>query len=153
MTKSEIKKMLECCASVEIPCDECPNYNECPNYDEDNINCKNNPYAQALDLITEQEKEIERLEIERVNLKYELLQQMLAFQALKAATKVANYIIEAVNKTKETMEVQKAVKQAQIDMLNEVKARRSETFVGKRIISAVDIDKIIEEVKDGYNEK
>ena len=41
------------------------------------------------------------------------------------------------------------VKQAKIDILNEVKARCSETFVGKRIISAVDIDKIIEEVQNG----
>lgn len=39
------------------------------------------------------------------------------------------------------------VKQAKIDILNKVKERCSVTFVGNRIISAVDIDKIIEEVE------
>ena len=40
------------------------------------------------------------------------------------------------------------IKQAKIDILNKVKERCSVTFVGNRIISAVDIDKIIEEVEN-----
>ena len=40
------------------------------------------------------------------------------------------------------------IKQAQIDILNKVKERCSVTFVGNRIISAVDIDKIIEEIEN-----
>lgn len=40
------------------------------------------------------------------------------------------------------------IKQAKIDVLNKVKERCSVTFVGNRIISAVDIDKIIEEVEN-----
>ena len=35
-----------------------------------------------------------------------------------------------------------------MDVLNEVKARRSETFVGNRLISEADIDELIKEVEN-----
>lgn len=53
------------------------------------------------------------------------------------------------NKLRECIDYLKAeIKHTKIDMLNEVKARCVETFVGKRIISAVDIDKIIKEIEE-----
>lgn len=50
-------------------------------------------------------------------------------------------------------QVEKEIRRAKINMLNEVKARCVETFVGKRIISAVDIDKIIEEVENDEEDR
>ena len=53
MTKDEIKKALETCADISIPCNDCP-------YDAVG-NCNDTLCADALELIIEQEKEIERL--------------------------------------------------------------------------------------------
>ena len=53
MTKDEIKKALETCADISIPCNDCP-------YDAVG-NCTDTLCADALELIIEQEKEIERL--------------------------------------------------------------------------------------------
>lgn len=50
MTKDKIKKGLECC--VKLICDNCPYRN--------NIHCISETQQDALDLITEQEKEIEK---------------------------------------------------------------------------------------------
>ena len=56
MTKDEIKKALETCADISIPCNDCP-------YDAVG-NCTDTLCADALELIIEQEKEIERLKAE-----------------------------------------------------------------------------------------
>ena len=53
MTNDEIKKALETCADISIPCNDCP-------YDAVG-NCTDTLCADALELIIEQEKEIERL--------------------------------------------------------------------------------------------
>ena len=53
MNKDEIKKALETCADISIPCNDCP-------YDAVG-NCTDTLCADALELIIEQEKEIERL--------------------------------------------------------------------------------------------
>ena len=53
MTKDEIKKALETCADISSPCNDCP-------YDAVG-NCTDTLCADALELIIEQEKEIERL--------------------------------------------------------------------------------------------
>ena len=53
MTKDEIKKALEICADINLNCNDCP-------YDAVG-NCTDTLCADALNLITEQEKEIERL--------------------------------------------------------------------------------------------
>ena len=53
MNKDEIKKALETCADISIPCNDCP-------YDAVG-NCTDTLCADALEFIIEQEKEIERL--------------------------------------------------------------------------------------------
>ena len=53
MNKDEIKKALETCADISIPCNDCP-------YDAVG-NCTDTLCADALELIIEQEKKIERL--------------------------------------------------------------------------------------------
>lgn len=60
-----------------------------------------------------------------------------------ALTLITEQVVEQNQKYQEQI-----IKQAKIDILNKVKERCSVTFVGNRIISAVDIDKIIEEVEN-----
>lgn len=120
MTKDEIKKALECCSSDVESCAKCPYDFACTRY-----LCKD-----ALNLIAEQEKEIERLKAKN---------KVLGDGVVKAFTNGFNTGRE---------QVEKDIRRAKIDVLNEVKARCSVTFVGNRIISAVDIDKIIEEVEN-----
>lgn len=65
MTKDEIKKALETCADISIPCNDCP-------YDAVG-NCTDTLCADALELIIEQEKEIERLKAEVKQAKIDVL--------------------------------------------------------------------------------
>lgn len=120
MMKDEIKKALECCSSDVESCAKCPYDFACTRY-----LCKD-----ALNLIAEQEKEIEQLKAKN---------KVLGDGVVKAFTNGFNTGRE---------QVEKDIRRAKIDVLNEVKARCSVTFVGNRIISAVDIDKIIEEVEN-----
>ena len=86
-------------------------------------------FVDAYKLIIEQEKEIEQLKAAKNDWKqrYESLETFIASS------------IECIDKK---------VKKIKIDMLNKVKARCAETITGKRIISAADINKIIEEVEN-----
>lgn len=86
-------------------------------------------FIDAYKLIIEQEEEIAELKAAKNDWKqrYESLETFIASS------------IECIDKK---------VKKTKIDMLNEVKARCAETITGKRIISAADIDKIIEEVEN-----
>lgn len=86
-------------------------------------------FVDAYKLIIEQEKEITELKAAKNDWKqrYESLETFIA----------------------SSMEcIDKKVKKIKIDMLNKVKARCAETITGKRIISAADINKIIEEVEN-----
>ncbi len=86
-------------------------------------------FVDAYKLIIEQEEEIEQLKAAKNDWeqRYESLETFIASS------------IECIDKK---------VKKIKIDMLNKVKARCAETITGKRIISAADIDKIIEEVEN-----
>ena len=86
-------------------------------------------FVDAYKLIIEQEEEIEQLKAAKNDWKqrYESLETFIASS------------IECIDKK---------FKKTKIDMLNKVKARCAETITGKRIISAADIDKIIEEVEN-----
>lgn len=65
MTKDEIKKALECCSNPNInPCKDCP-YNK----NGDFSYCNDKILKDTLNLITEQEKEIEKLKAELKQLK------------------------------------------------------------------------------------
>lgn len=86
-------------------------------------------FVDAYKLIIEQEEEIAELKAAKNDWKqrYESLETFIASS------------IECIDKK---------VKKIKIDMLNKVKARCAETITGKRIISAAEIDKIIEEVEN-----
>lgn len=69
MNKDDIKKGLECCDSTgSYVCDDCPYY-----YDD---GCRDKLIDAALDLITEQEKEIEQLKSENKQAKIDVLNKL-----------------------------------------------------------------------------
>lgn len=93
MTSDKIKKALEICADINLNCNDCP-------YDAVG-NCNDTLSADALKLITEQEKEIERLQDKCEELRNE---------KWDAQDDLDCYCDEMPNK----------IKQAQIDILNKV---------------------------------
>ena len=94
MTKDEIKKALALCNDVYAPCNGCP-YETC-------TNCDNTLHTDALKLITEQEREIEKL-------KADIGHQI---DATNDAENLADHLKYDLNEQ---------AKQAQIDVLNNVK--------------------------------
>ena len=96
MTQDEIKKALEICADISIPCNDCP-------YDAVG-KCNDTLSTDALKLIIEQEKEIERLRTTLGQCNTELNS---ALESLKS-------------QCREIGELKAGVKQAQIDVLNRV---------------------------------
>ena len=104
MTKDEIKKALRCCSGNSInDCKDCP-YNN-----NSEFSCANGElYKDALNLITEQEKEIDALKAENEEL-----------------TKVvSSKVYDLIDNTKEIADAREAwEKQAKIDVLNELKEK------------------------------
>ena len=104
MTKDEIKKALRCCSGNSInDCKDCP-YNNTREFC-----CANGEwYKDALNLITEQEKEIDALKAENEEL-----------------TKVvSSKVYDLIDNTKEIADAREAwEKQAKIDVLNELKVK------------------------------
>lgn len=100
MTKDEIKKGLECCCNRDFKtaCRNC-SYLTCPGCND--MLCKD-----ALNLITEQEKEIDALKAENEEL-----------------TKVvSSKVYDLIDNTKEIADAREAwERQAKIDVLNELK--------------------------------
>ena len=123
MTKDDIKKALEICADISIPCNDCP-------YDAIG-NCNDTLSADALKLIIEQEKEIERLQDKCEELRNE---------KWDAQDDLDCYCDEMPNK----------IKQAKIDVLNKLKERAiGYTFLGEKLATETDIDELIKEVQNG----
>ena len=81
MNKDEIKKALKCCAGID-DCDDCP-------YDVVR-SCSDRLKLDARELITEQEKEIERLKDEDTRLTEKLKQVLLAVDTVKEMNAMCN---------------------------------------------------------------
>ena len=126
MTQDEIKKALEICADISIPCNDCP-------YDAVG-KCNDTLSADALKLIIEQEKEIERLRTTLGQCNTELNS---ALQSLKS-------------QCREIGELKAGTKQAKIDVLNELKEKCK--FDGHTVaVYKNDIDELIKEVQNAEN--
>ena len=125
MKKYEIKKALEICTDIYAPCNGCP-YEKC-------TNCDNTLHTDALNVIIEQEREIERLRTTLGQCNTELNS---ALESLKS-------------QCREIGKLKAEVKQAKIDVMNKAKERA----VGLAAIETYHIcnliDKIIKEVQDG----
>ena len=122
MNKDAIKKALAYCASDSIA--DCK---ACPYADNGPFACSISMYKDALTLITEQEKEIERLKDD-----YAKLQELFA-QYQMASDK----------------EIRAQIKQAKIDVLYELKEKRTTVFIDiDKVDEAVFIDDIDELLKE-----
>lgn len=120
MTKDEIKKALECCVNPSInPCKDCP-YNK----NGDFSYCNDKILKDTLNLITEQEKEIEKLKAE--------------FKQLETNAEILARGVRDLNH--ENYELTEKNKQAKIEVLTELKKKKS--------IAIWDIDEMIAEVQN-----
>ena len=133
MTKDEIKKALEICTDIYAPCNGCP-YEKC-------TNCDNTLHTDALNVIIEQEKEIERLRTTLGQCNTELNS---ALESLKS-------------QCREIGELKAEVKQAKIDVLNELKGRVRtsyvlDDFILGNVVFSKDIDELIEEIENDNTE-
>ena len=117
MNKDEIKKALEFCANA-FPCEGCAYY--------DDLTCSDTLKTDARELIIEQEQEIEKLKAENVRLTTKLGQVLLSIDTVKEMNAMYNIAAQ--------------VKQAKIDVLNELKKKKS--------IAIWDIDELIKEVQN-----
>ena len=132
MTQDEIKKALEICNDIYAPCNGCP-YEIC-------TNCDNTLHTDALNVIIEQEKEIERLRTTLGQCNTELNS---ALESLKS-------------QCREIGELKAGAKQSQIDVLNELKKylhtedfdTPDERWKPESEFCAI-IDKLIKEVQNG----
>ena len=124
MNKEDIKKALAYCASDRI--DDC---RACPYADNGPFACSISMYKDALNLITEQEKEIERL---RTTLRQCNTELNSALESLKS-------------QCREIGELKAKVKQTKIDVLTELKKK---TYVNDYCREVVEIEKIDELLKE-----
>lgn len=117
MTKEDIKKALECCSSPSISyCKDCPyaNYGE--------FDCCNGKMCKdALNLITEQDKENERLE--QLNaIQCDAWQKLSDENERLVTENNSNLRYNAVLR-KENKKLKEEIKQAQIEILGKLKER------------------------------
>lgn len=125
MSKDEIKKSLEVCTQ-HIYCKDCPYRNQ--------HSCMSRTQQDALDLITEQEKEIERLRTTLGQCNTELNS---ALESLKS-------------QCREIGELKAGTKQAKIDVLKRLKVF-SELYPnswGIYVIDVYHIDELIKEIEN-----
>lgn len=128
MNKEDIKKALIQCADLEY-CDDCPYFNW------ENRSCSDELKLDALDLITEQEKEIERLNAENIRLTTKLGQVLLSIDTVKEMNAMCN--------------IEEQVKQAKIDVLNKLKSLSiyDDNYLDGYVFID-DIDKLLEEYEN-----
>lgn len=150
MNKDEIKKALRCCSKGQGCCD-------CPHWCE--AGCRYQTLSDALELITEQEQEIERQNSRikalnnRLNEKYELISDMeRKIYDLKDDFESLQKDYEFVRDcdAEHCLEIEETVKQAKIDVLNELKTRHDYAIknMGYPWDILRQIDELIKEVQN-----
>ena len=154
MTKEDIKKALECCSNPSISyCKDCPyaNYGE--------FDCCNGKMCKdALNLITEQDKENEKLE--QLNAIQCDAWQKLSDENERLVTENNSNLRYNSVLRKENKKLKEEIKQAQIDVLNELKERIKtaiDTYFnldgGGYYLAEDAIDDIDELIKEVQNEQ
>ena len=158
MTKDEIKKALECCSNPSINfCKNCP-YNNSGEFSC----CDGEMCKDALNLITEQEQEIERLRTTLGQCNTELNSALESLKSqcreigeLKAENEeltkvVSSKVYDLIDNAKEIADAREAwEKQAKIDVLNELKAK---SYVNDYCREVVELEKIEKLIKEAQND-
>lgn len=144
MTTEDIKEALEACTDINIPCGSCP-YNGVKN-------CYDTLKNDARELIIAQESEIDRLKAndEEACLKCIESKHATAEEYAELQEEFANYQLAS------DKEIRAQVKQAKIDVLNELKDKMFEReYMGvkykERIFYESEIDDMIAEVQNAEN--
>ena len=137
MNKDDIKKALEVCTDCYSTCDDCP-YNDVGN-------CGDTLKTDACELIVEQENEIERLKDENKENCWKCIEAKRVTEGdyAKLQEEFANYQIAS------DKEMIAQVKQAKIDVLNELKTHSyydDDYMEGYVFVS--DIDELLEEYEN-----
>ena len=150
MNKDAIKKALGYCAGDSI--DDCKN---CPYADNGPFACSISMYKDACALITEQEEEIERLRTTLGQCNTELNS---ALESLKNQCREIGELKDDYAKLQELFaqyqmasdkEIRAQIKQAKIDVLYELKEKRTTVFIDiDKVDEAVFIDDIDELLKE-----
>ena len=127
MTKDEIKKGLECCCNRDFKtaCRNC-SYLTCPG-------CNDTLCKDALNLITEQEKEIDALKAENEEL------------TKVVSSKVYDFVNKIIDETNTRLDIEK---QAKIDVLNELKKKTYVNDYCREVVEIEKIDELIAEVEE-----
>ena len=136
MTIQDIKKALMTC-SVDS-CKDCP-------YDNTGLYCCGKLKRDALDLITEQENEIDRLKAkdEETCLKCIESKHAAAEEYAKLQEEFANYQLAS------DKEIMAQRKQAKIDVLNKLRRQAWQGYqIGVYIVSTQEIDELIKETQN-----
>ena len=141
MNIDDIKKALECCSNPSInPCKDCP-YNK----NDDFSYCNDKILKDTLNLITEQEKEIERLKDENKENCWKCIEAKRVTEEdyAKLQEEFANYQIAS------DKEMIAQVKQAKIDVLNRLKSLSiyDDNYLDGYVFID-DIDKLLEEYEN-----
>lgn len=141
MNKDDIKKALECCSNPSInPCKDCP-YNK----NDDFSYCNDKILKDTLNLITEQEKEIERLKDENKENCWKCIEAKRVTEEdyAKLQEQFAQY------QTASDKEMIAQVKQAKIDVLNRLKSLSIyDDHYLDGYVFIDDIDKLLEEYEN-----
>ena len=141
MTKDEIKKALEVCVDIHYLCKDCP-------YD-DVRNCSDALRNDARELIIAQESEIDRLKAndEETCLKCIESKHATAEEYAKLQEEFANYQLAS------DKEIRAQVKQAKIDVLNDIKKRIYDISPYNPLVLKDDVKRFIEKlIKEVQNE-
>lgn len=141
MTNEEIKKALSTCA--EISCEGCP-------YTEHTIlcgySCSDKLKLDACALITEQEKEIEQFKTSNQNAIDKINELQKEINALQEENRRLD---EYVSCTLSAQEFDEEIKQAKIDVLNELKRQAEHCDQWNcEVVPTRYIDEMIEEVEE-----
>ena len=143
MNKDAIKKALRYCASDSI--DDCK---ACPYADNGPFACSISMYKDALTLITEQENEIEYRKKQYDNQVSENTRLYIEYDKLKDDYAKLQELFAQYQMASDK-EIRAQIKQAKIDVLNELKEKRTTVFIDiDKVDEAVFIDNIDELLKE-----
>ena len=143
MNKDAIKKALGYCASDSIA--DCK---ACPYADNGPFACSISMYKDALTLITEQENEIEYRKKQYDNQVSENTRLYIEYDKLKDDYAKLQELFAQYQMASDK-EIRAQIKQAKIDVLNELKEKRTTVFIDiDKVDEAVFIDDIDELLKE-----
>ena len=143
MNKDAIKKALRYCASDSIA-----DSKACPYADNGPFACSISMYKDALTLITEQENEIEYRKKQYDNQVSENTRLYIEYDKLKDDYAKLQELFAQYQMASDK-EIRAQIKQAKIDVLNELKEKRTTVFIDiDKVDEAVFIDNIDELLKE-----